>query len=301
MAKRLTTEQFVIKARAVHGLNYEYSSVNYTTSHQKIVICCPVHGQFEQTPNSHLNGAGCPSCYHEHKASQVTTEDFIRRAVEHHGDRYDYSKSVYTRSYNKIEVLCPIHGSFFPQAGQHMIGSPCVKCYHDSMRKTEAQFICEAGLVHGNKYDYSQAQYSGYFDNVVIICNEHGEFVQRADIHLRGSGCSKCVSTMTSSVSRQWLDSLNLPSVVYEYRIPTTRFHADGFCPETNTIYEFYGDFWHGHPTRYDPSAINSIKNCTFGELYAQTKQREEIITALGYNLVTLWESDWNTMKKPIC
>ncbi len=268
----------------------------------KVVIGCPSHGYFEQTPAAHLRGQGCKRCYLDLKKTQVTTADFIRRSVERHGLRYDYSKSVYNGSPNVVEVICPVHGSFFPQAGQHMLGAAsCAKCYHDSMRKTEAQFISEAGLVHGDKYNYSQAQYTGYFEDVVIICKEHGEFIQRADIHLRGSGCSKCVSTMTSSVSTQWLDSLNLPSVVYEYRIPTTRFHADGFCPETNTIYEFYGDFWHGHPTRYDPDSVNHIKNCTFGELYKQTTQREKIIIALGYNLVTLWESDWNEMKKVIC
>lgn len=301
MVKRLTTEEFIFAARLKHGSKYNYSRSIYTTSQGRVVIGCPSHGPFAQSAALHLRGSGCKQCYMDYKKSRVTTDDFIRRSIETHGMRYDYSKTIYNGALAKLEIICPTHGSFWQQAGQHMLGQTCAKCYHDSMRKTKEQFISEAVLIHCDKYNYSSAQYTGYFDDVVITCNEHGDFIQRADIHLRGSGCPKCVSTMTSSAAREWLESLNLPSIIYEYRIPSTRFHADGFCPNTNTVYEFYGDFWHGHPTRYDPTAVNSIKNCTFGELYTRTKQREKIIIALGYNLVTLWESDWNEMKKVIC
>ena len=296
MGVSLTKDQFIAKARTVHGDRYEYSGVVYVKSQQKVSITCTTHGDFDQTPNAHLNGQGCPTCYKEAKLIQVTTADFIRRSMAVHGSLYDYSKSVYTKSLDKIEIICPVHGSFWQQAGQHMLGQTCAQCYRDSMRKTPEQFIAEVKSVHGDVYDYPNA-YTGFFDPIEITCREHGAFVQRSDIHLRGSGCSKCVSTMTSSASQEWIASLGLVHAVQEFRIPGTRFHADLYCPDTNTVYEFYGDFWHGHPTRYDPTSVNVVKHKTFGELYEETMAREKVIKDLGYNLITIWESDWNQLK----
>lgn len=48
--------------RKVHGDRYDYSKVEYVKSLQKVTIICPDHGEFEQTPNSHLSGSGCPQC-----------------------------------------------------------------------------------------------------------------------------------------------------------------------------------------------------------------------------------------------
>ncbi|MCK9369635.1 hypothetical protein M0R04_06985 [Candidatus Dojkabacteria bacterium] len=84
-----------------------------------------------------------------------------------------------------------------------------------------------------------------------------------------------------------------------EYSIPRTPCHADGFCRETNTIYEFYGDYWHGNPKVYEPEFINQINSKTMGELYTATIIRENKIKELGYNLITVWESDFNNMNNP--
>ena len=85
-----------------------------------------------------------------------------------------------------------------------------------------------------------------------------------------------------------------------EYSIPETKYKADGFCKETNTIYEFHGDFWHGNPKKYPSEKLNCISKKTFGELYENTKQREEEIIQRGYTLVTIWEYDWNKLIKSI-
>ena len=78
-----------------------------------------------------------------------------------------------------------------------------------------------------------------------------------------------------------------------EYKIPDTRYHADGFCSDTNTIYEYHGDYWHGNPKIFQPDDRNKTTKCTHGELYQKTLKKEEDIRRLGYNLVTMWESDW--------
>ena len=65
MRKRLTTEEFIEKAKKIHGDKYDYSKSEYTLSHNKVCIICPTHGEFWQKPNSHTNGQGCPCCYRE--------------------------------------------------------------------------------------------------------------------------------------------------------------------------------------------------------------------------------------------
>ena len=84
-----------------------------------------------------------------------------------------------------------------------------------------------------------------------------------------------------------------------EFKIPNTRFKADGFCKETNTIYEFHGDYWHGNPNIYEPNDKTYFGK-TFGELYETTLKREQLIKDMGFNLITMWESDWIKLNKCI-
>ena len=90
--KRITTGQFIKKARDVHKNKYDYSLSNYNHTHKKIKIICPDHGTFEQTPSSHLNGSGCPKCYGN---KNLTTEEFINKSNLIHNNKYDYSLSKY--------------------------------------------------------------------------------------------------------------------------------------------------------------------------------------------------------------
>jgi len=89
--KKLTTEDFIEKAREVHGDKYDYSKVNYINAQEKVCIICSEHGEFWQKPYNHLQGNGCPECIR----NSWTTEKFIKKAREVHGDKYDYSKVEY--------------------------------------------------------------------------------------------------------------------------------------------------------------------------------------------------------------
>lgn len=99
-----------------------------------------------------------------------------------------------------------------------------------------------------------------------------------------------------------WLTQVAEESGVYiqhacnggEFVIPGTRYRADGYCKETNTIYEFHGDIYHGNPNIFDPDECpHPYTTETAGELYQKTLEKEKIIKELGYNLVVLWENDW--------
>ena len=70
MGKRLTTEQFIERSRAVHGDKYVYDKVDYKTALTHVIITCPEHGDFPQTPDHHLGGEGCEKCGHKTRSDR---------------------------------------------------------------------------------------------------------------------------------------------------------------------------------------------------------------------------------------
>ena len=95
MPRRLTTEEFIEKARALHGDRYDYSEVEYVNANTKVTNICADHGPFEQAPYSHFSKSGCSACSGK---KQHTTETFIDKAKAVHGDRYDYSEVEYANT-----------------------------------------------------------------------------------------------------------------------------------------------------------------------------------------------------------
>jgi len=194
--RKLTTNDFIIKAREVHGDRYDYSKVNYVNAKTKIKIICPVHGEFEQIPDSHTNkGNHCDKCG---GSAKLTTEDFIIKAREVHGDRYDYSKVNYVDNKTKIKIICPVHGEFEQTSSKHLISRGCPLC-GGSTKLTTEDFIIKAREVHGDRYDYSKVKYINSHAKIKIICSVHGEFEQTPSSHLSGSGCPTCNCGITNS------------------------------------------------------------------------------------------------------
>lgn len=139
--------------------------------------------------------------------SKYTTEKFIAMAIEKHGTKYDYSKSVYTGGAKKLIVICPEHGEFLVRASHHTtVGNGCSKCSHKKPRirkkekyenlgrpiKSTEEFIEQAKSVHGNTFDYSETKYIHSKIHVTIICPIHGKFTQRPTSHTAGFGCQQC-------------------------------------------------------------------------------------------------------------
>jgi hypothetical protein len=162
-------------------------------------------------------------------------------------------------------------------------------------RLTIAKFITKAISVHGDTYGYLKSIYNGICSKIIINCFKHGEFLQTPDNHLQGRGCSKCVSNV-SYIGSRWLDSLGIPNDP-EHRevkglIFGRKFIVDGYVPETNTVYEFYGDRSHGNPKLYN-SNDKGLYGLCYGDVYQRTIAREEIFKLAGFSLVTIWESDY--------
>ena len=197
MAKRLTTEEFVRRAKEVHGDLYDYNKVKYVNQSTKVEIIDPVYGSFLQLPNNHLSGKG-----HIERGRQRTRQAkfkgkdyFVEKAKEIHGDKYDYSRIKYVDMSTHVEIICPDHGVFKQTPANHTHKrqpTGCPQCAelarNESKRKTKESFIEAAKEVHGELYDYSKINYVDRHTKVEIIDPEFGSWWCTPSNHLSGSG-----------------------------------------------------------------------------------------------------------------
>lgn len=126
----MTTEEFIKKAKKVHGDRYGYDKVVYIKSNIKVVIQCKDHGEFTQTPNKHLLNNGCHKCGILSIKNKVSgnNKDFIDKSKLIHGDKYDYSLVKYNRSGIKVKIICKYHGVFEQRPNDHLSGKGCIGC-----------------------------------------------------------------------------------------------------------------------------------------------------------------------------
>ena len=199
---KYTSEEFIKRAKKIHGNKYDYSKVEYDGLKNKVKIICPIHGEFEQSAGSHLNGCGCPACS---GSERITKESFIRRSIKSHDIEYDYSKVEFSNGTEKVCIICPKHGEFWQKVSYHIHGGNCPKCV-GGIKITKEDFIEKAKQIHGDKYGYSKVDYRNYSTKVCIICPEHGEFWQTPNNHLFGAGCPTCPQSNMEGEMRQFLE-----------------------------------------------------------------------------------------------
>ena len=169
-AYKSTTQEFIEKAKNIHGDKYDYSKVEYINNHTNVCIICPVHGEFQQKPNSHLMGCGCPACAGNIK---LTTEEFIEKTREIHGDKYDYSKAEYVDYYTKVCIICPDHGEFWQTPNSHLMGCGCPACVRNAKLTNVRTKILKR--IERTAFELVDFDYKGYDDcNIVIKCKECG-------------------------------------------------------------------------------------------------------------------------------
>ena len=138
LTKRSNKESFVDKANKIHGNKYRYSKVDYVNAHTKVVIECPEHGDFEQTPNGHISGVGCAECSGKKKHNN---ESFIEKAKQIHGDKYQYQLVEYITNKNKVRIMCPEHGVFDQTPTNHLSGRGCPGCMSCGFDRTKVGFL----------------------------------------------------------------------------------------------------------------------------------------------------------------
>lgn len=181
---------FIEKAKKVHGDKYNYEHTVYKNRKSKVKIVCKLHGEFEQLAASHLAGQGCIHCY---KKNLVTCQnDFIEKAKKIHGDKYNYEHTVYKNSRTKVKIVCKIHGEFEQRSFDHLKGRGCIYCANDKLRCSKDLFLEKAKKIHGKLYSYDEVIYINSKEKIKIVCKKHGVFKQTPNDHLKGAGCSLC-------------------------------------------------------------------------------------------------------------
>ena len=241
--ERITPDVFIRRSTAIHNGRYDYSKVDYKGPGKRVCIICPVHGEFWQVAQYHMLGQGCPTCFGSPKS---TTEEFVEKAREIYGDKYDYSKVDYRGNKEKVCIICPEHGEFWMSPNNHLRGHRCPGCF-GTPKQTQEQFKTRSQTLFGAKYDYSKVQYDGLNRKVCIICPEHGEFWITAYSHLHGHGCPYCsgmakvtLSLFIERCTKRHRGKYDYSCVKYKNLLDFVKI----ICPE-------HGEFWQRAKVHY--------------------------------------------------
>jgi hypothetical protein len=226
-----------------------------------LTMNCGEHGPFDSTIKKLKKfSIACPACrkiVNRKKQMEENGQKFIIAAMEKFGDRYDYSKAIYTYCNAPVCIICPEHGEFFHTPKYHLQGNPCSKCSAEERRlipyikklrgsrKSTSVFIQQSIEKHGNIYDYSKTLYIGSKMNVCIICPEHGEFFQKPNSHLSGRGCNECgiarrAITQTKTLNEFVEEASKVHDGKYSYAKTEYIIGAEKVC----IICPKHGEFW---------------------------------------------------------
>lgn len=180
--------------------------------------------------------------------------DFIDRATKVHNCKYTYENSKYSIASAKLDITCPIHGSFLQRAADHMRGDGCPRCKFDklasSKRSSSIEFIEKAMAIHGSRFNYYNVAYKNAITKVEIECTTHGSFMQTPDKHLGGGGCPQCSYHLSRGEFAivSILDRHNI-RYVREKRFPdlvgstsNSRLRYDFWLPDYNCLIEYDGE-----------------------------------------------------------
>jgi hypothetical protein len=211
---------FVEKAKGIHGSKYTYDENDYVCSRDSMKIWCNTHKEyFYQRPSAHLQGQNCPLCGKESTTSKLhkDVDHFITRARAVHGDKYDYSKSIYTTAHKKITITCPEHGDFRTTSNNHWAGLGCKECKDSERRELYLNNLLSyvGKQERYNHFDMSQVKYISNTTKVRITCTEHNEVFYATPNKLLDSsgviGCKVCYSLNQNRWTLKGI--LNIPNI----------------------------------------------------------------------------------------
>ena len=329
----MTISKFLKVSKKKFGKRFKYINLKiYKDVHiskQNIkVYCNSCNLYFNTNIKNHLitnQNGGCLSCGKKQNKRNVThtLDFFIKRSKEKYGDRFVYDKVVYKNINTYITLFCNICNVYFkttPYKHLNNAAGGCNGCYlrdinNKSIKikiqnrfKKEVDKRRKLGLL-----DVSKAKYKGYLVPVILRCKKCSKvFSVGGQYFLKGLGNCPICDTNGGPYSKMANDVLAIISKKskliiqrYEYKgeylIPNTRFRVDGYNKRFNIIIEVYGDIFHGNPKIFKPrQKCNPYSILTAGKLYKQTKDRENKLKELGYNIITVWENDWRKNKRRI-
>lgn len=259
-----------------------------------------------------LRGRNCPFCTSYQVCQHNNLEvKFPHLKNEWHPDNLKSMDQYLPGSHAKILWLCKDNpcgchiweAAIYDRTTINPKGCPfCVNqkvCYHNSL-----EYLYPELKVEWHPDNKSMSSYvPGSGVKVNWICSNNSIHIWGASIHdrtgTRKTSCPHCSKSKGYSIKQiKWLTDIEHDENIYiqhavkpegEYKIATIG-KVDGYCKDTNTVYEYHGKYFHGRPDLYDPDEINPTSKKSYGELYTNTMNRDERIKILGYNLIVMWE-----------
>jgi very-short-patch-repair endonuclease len=250
MPKKLTQEEFISKATAVHGDKYKYILVNYTNSYGMVDIICNTHGLFSINANALLQGTGCKKCYFE--GNRLKQQEFIDKCELKHPNKYDYTVTKYKNRRTNIKVKCLKHDLIFNTNYNSILyyNDACPECQKEEKVginiNTKEHFIERARSVHGDNYDYEKSEYLGLKHKVEILCKKcNSYFTQSPSVHISDRcGCPKCKNSKGELNTSKILEEAGF-EYIQQHRFPDCKhinlLKFDFYLPYQNLCIEFDG------------------------------------------------------------
>jgi hypothetical protein len=294
MSKKVTTEEFIKRAKNVHSDIFDYSKVVYIDAHTKIIIICKLHGEFIQKPYKHTNEKqGCPKCK-------------VGKTKQTNLEKYGTICSLHNESVNNksIETWRVKYDTDHPLKSNIIIKKRKLTNLERYGDESHMRMHMLDILPFIENKEWLVEQYINLSKTSSHIAKELGITHKTLLDNLRKNGIEIRYTVGYSRKAIQWLDYIMDNENIFiqhagnigEYKIPGTKYKVDGYCANNNTVYEFHGDCFHGNPDLFkEYDRPHFYKNhLTAKELYDKTIERENKIKELGFNLVVMWENDFN-------
>lgn len=206
--KKMNTEEFITEANKVHNNYFSYNHCHFVNVNSKVIVTCPIHGNFEVKPNNHLNGANCKKCalrgithqitmrkIKNKSTKKLTTEDFKKKLLDVWGERYTLdNKSVYQGANKSVNILCNQHGLFNITPNHILSGRGCPVCARNK-KKTLTEVINSIREKQPySDYDYKNVVYKGTHSPIELKCNKCGSIFYNSPSNLiyYKNGCPYC-------------------------------------------------------------------------------------------------------------
>lgn len=312
---RLSLEEAVEKLKEKHPKLILLSYNKKKNQPARVSLECADCGKRFARHWSHLMTSdrcpGCPICSAEARREGFVARDETIEKIQEVVESLDLQIVEIERRNGKlyIDVKCLVCGCLSNKAYSNLMRRHgCKACAaakaSERMMKSHEQYVKDVSARHGNAVEVL-SPYKGDNKKVKLRCKDGHTWRAHAGSILQGRYCPHCNTPKKYSfVAIRWLESIAEKEGIKiehaenggERRFPDLNITVDGFCEETNTVYEFYGDTWHGNPKKFSaedrPHPFDT--NLTAAAIWKRDAAREQALRDAGYRVITIWESDWN-------